>query len=76
MKNTNPCTWLRTPQSRYLFLLLYSPILLPFLCATFPLLCATEFCFWVFHERTRRKAVARQSTNEEERLRGCKEGCG
>ncbi|GKV21566.1 hypothetical protein SLEP1_g31536 [Rubroshorea leprosula] len=31
---------------------------------------------WVCHERMRRKAVARQSTNEEERLRGCDEGCG
>ncbi|GKV09134.1 hypothetical protein SLEP1_g20680 [Rubroshorea leprosula] len=63
-------------RSRYLFLLLCSPILLPLLCATFPLLCAAEFCFWICRWRRRRKAAARQWREEEERLRGCEEGCG
>ncbi|GKU93043.1 hypothetical protein SLEP1_g6681 [Rubroshorea leprosula] len=64
------------PQSRHLFLLLCSHIFLFFLCVTFPLLCATEFCFWVCRERTRRKAVARQSTKKKERRGDARRGVG
>ncbi|XP_038683691.1 uncharacterized protein LOC119984018 [Tripterygium wilfordii] len=63
---------LRTPWSRILFLLLCSPLLLPFLCATFPILCAAEVCIRLC--RRRRKEFQKE---EAEPLRRCEEGlCG
>ncbi|KAJ0024109.1 uncharacterized protein LOC116125929 [Pistacia vera] len=59
-------SWLRSRRSRYLFLLLCSPLLLPLLCACFPFLCAAEV-FIRFWRRRKRQ--------DEERLRRCEEGC-
>lgn len=66
-------SWLRARRIRYLFLFLCSPILLPFLCATFPLLCAAELCLRIC--RRRRRKIARDSREDDERLRRCEEGC-
>ncbi|KAA8538677.1 hypothetical protein F0562_028285 [Nyssa sinensis] len=44
-------SWLRTRRTRYLFLALCSPLLLPFLCASFPFLCAAEICLRLCHRR-------------------------
>ncbi|XP_008219011.1 PREDICTED: uncharacterized protein LOC103319277 [Prunus mume] len=68
-------TWLRARRSRYLFLLICSPILIPFLCATFPFLCAAELCLRLC--RRRRIKTAHGADEEvEERLRRCEEGRG
>ncbi|KAK9929745.1 hypothetical protein M0R45_026831 [Rubus argutus] len=64
-------TWLRARRSRCVFLLLCSPIIIPFLCATFPLLCAAELCLRLF----RRRAKLAQDEAEDERVRRCEEGC-
>lgn len=61
-------SWLRTSRSRFIFLLLCSPILLPFLCATFPLLCAVEICI-----RLCRRCHPRKDDHES-RLCRCEEG--
>nr|BAJ53253.1 JHL25P11.1 [Jatropha curcas] len=63
-------SWLRTRRSRCLFLILCSPILLPFLCAIFPLLCAVELCIRICRRGQRMK----EGEDEEERLRRCEEG--
>lgn len=62
-------SWLRTRWSRCLFLILCSPILLPLLCASFPLLCAVELCI-----RTCRRGRRKKDGDDEERLRRCEEG--
>ncbi|KAJ6696861.1 hypothetical protein OIU85_003238 [Salix viminalis] len=62
-------TWLRTGRSRCVFLLLLSPILLPILCATLPLLCVAELCIRFCH-RVRRK----KDEDGGDRLRRCEEG--
>ncbi|KAF2290925.1 hypothetical protein GH714_016818 [Hevea brasiliensis] len=62
-------SWLRTRWSRFLFLLLCSPILLPFICACFPLLCAVELCI-----HTCRLCRGKKEVDDEERLRRCEEG--
>ncbi|KAG6738779.1 hypothetical protein POTOM_058401 [Populus tomentosa] len=62
-------TWLRTRRSRRVLLLLFSPILLPFLCATLPILWAAELCVSLCH-RVRRK----KDEDGEDRLRRCEEG--
>ncbi|KAH7525031.1 hypothetical protein FEM48_Zijuj06G0181900 [Ziziphus jujuba var. spinosa] len=68
--------WLRAGRSRYLCLCLCFPILLPFLCATFPLLCAAELCVRLCRRHRLRK-IARDSKEDDERLRRCEEGrCG
>ncbi|CAK7344817.1 unnamed protein product [Dovyalis caffra] len=67
-------TWLRTRRSRCVFLLLFSPILLPFLCASLPLLCAAELCIRLCHGGRRKK-----DEDGGDRLRRCEEGfcdCG
>ncbi|KAF3445419.1 hypothetical protein FNV43_RR10595 [Rhamnella rubrinervis] len=66
-------SWLRASRSRYLFLFLCSPILLPFLCATFPFLCAAELCLRIC--RRRRTKIARDPREDDDRLRRCEEGC-
>ncbi|XP_022772406.1 uncharacterized protein LOC111315055 [Durio zibethinus] len=67
-------SWLRTRRSRCFFLLLCSPVLLPLLCATFPLLCIAEVCVRIFRRRRSRKA-SMVAQEEENRLRRCEEGC-
>lgn len=68
-------TWLRARPIRYLVLFLCSPILLPFLCAVFPLLCAAELCLRLC--RRRRGKISDGSEENDERLRRCEEGnCG
>ncbi|KAJ6379463.1 hypothetical protein OIU76_016160 [Salix suchowensis] len=62
-------TWLRTRRSRCVFLLLFSPILLPFLCVTLPLLCATELCIRLF-----RRGRGKNEEDGGDRLRRCEEG--
>ncbi|XP_038682037.1 uncharacterized protein LOC119982631 [Tripterygium wilfordii] len=66
---------LRRPCSRFLFLLLCSPLLLPFLCATFPILCAAEVCIRLCRRRRKELLIK----EEAEPLRRCEEGlcvCG
>ncbi|KAK6940353.1 hypothetical protein RJ641_029884 [Dillenia turbinata] len=54
-------SWLKSRRkSCYLFLALCSPILLPFLCATFPIFCALELCLRI-RIRLRREADAGDS---------------
>ncbi|KAJ9166894.1 hypothetical protein P3X46_021583 [Hevea brasiliensis] len=62
-------SWLRSRRIRCLFLILCSPILLPFLCASFPLLCAVELCI-----RTCRRSRRKKEGNDEKQLRRCEEG--
>ncbi|XP_065882024.1 uncharacterized protein [Euphorbia lathyris] len=62
-------SWLHTRRSRCLFLLLCSPLLLPFLCASFPLLCAAELCIRICRRSRRSK-----EGEEEDRFRRCEEG--
>ncbi|XWS21938.1 hypothetical protein CRYUN_Cryun30bG0099600 [Craigia yunnanensis] len=65
-------SWLRTRCSRYFFLLLCAPLLLPFLCASFPLFCIAEVCVRIFR---RRRSGETMQEEEENRLRRCEEGC-
>ncbi|KAI8526595.1 hypothetical protein RHMOL_Rhmol12G0008400 [Rhododendron molle] len=64
-------TWLRRRRRRNLLLLaLFSPLLLPFLCAAFPLLCALELCLRL---RRRGRRVRKPVSNGPGR---CEEGRG
>ncbi|KAJ7949670.1 Transmembrane protein [Quillaja saponaria] len=62
-------SWFRSRPIRYLFLFLCSPLLLPLLCAAFPIIYAAELCF-------RRMGKLGRESQEDERLRRCEEGCG
>ncbi|WCJ44220.1 hypothetical protein M5689_024900 [Euphorbia peplus] len=62
-------SWLHTRRRRCLFLLLCSPLLLPFLCASFPLLCAIELCIRICRRNRRSK-----DGDDEDRFRRCEEG--
>ena len=62
-------TWLRTRRSRRVLLLLLSPILLPFLCATLPILWVAELCVSLCHRGRRKK-----DEDGGDRLRRCEEG--
>ncbi|XP_050375898.1 uncharacterized protein LOC126793420 [Argentina anserina] len=64
-------TWLRARRSRCVFLLLCSPILIPFLFATFPLFCAAELCFRLC---SRRRGKLPHEEAEDDRVRRCEEG--
>ncbi|EOA36331.1 hypothetical protein CARUB_v10010640mg [Capsella rubella] len=67
--------WLRTRRSRFVFFLLCSPLLIPILCASIPILCAVE----IFSRlRSRHPWFAKTATVDEDdlRLRRCEEGCG
>ncbi|KAE8666338.1 pentatricopeptide repeat-containing protein [Hibiscus syriacus] len=66
--------WFRTSRRRCLLLLLCSPLLVPILCATFPLLCLAEVFFRIYRRSSSGKATAAQE-DEENRLRQCEEGC-
>ncbi|OMO67641.1 hypothetical protein CCACVL1_20412 [Corchorus capsularis] len=73
-------SWLRTRRSRCIFLLLCSPLLLPLLCATFPLLCIAEVCVRICRRRRSGKAAAAAAAaaaaeDNVEWLRRCEEGC-
>ncbi|CAL5439062.1 unnamed protein product [Camellia sinensis] len=52
---------------RYLLLALCCPFLLPFLCATFPILCAAEVCIRLFRllRRRRRRSLLKSTTPAE-----------
>ncbi|GMI83329.1 hypothetical protein HRI_002002200 [Hibiscus trionum] len=67
-------SWLRTRRRRCLILLLCSPLLIPFLCATFPLLCLAEVCLRICRRSSSGKLAAAQG-DEENRIRRCEEGC-
>ncbi|GMN51813.1 hypothetical protein TIFTF001_020961 [Ficus carica] len=67
-------TWLRARPIRYVVLLLCSPILLPFLCAAFPLLCAAELCLRLCRRRRGKIAGDSDDDDDDERLRRCEEG--
>ncbi|EEF40617.1 uncharacterized protein LOC8281636 [Ricinus communis] len=72
-------SWLRMRRSRCVFLLLCSPILLPFLCASFPLLCAAELCIRICRRARRRKDGDDDEDDDVDGLRRCEEGfrdCG
>ncbi|KAF4366286.1 hypothetical protein G4B88_030464 [Cannabis sativa] len=71
---TSISSWLHSRRIRYLFLLLCSPILLPFLCASFPFLCAAELCLRICSRRRNRRKIA-DELEEDDRLRRCEEGC-
>ncbi|KAE8721564.1 Major facilitator superfamily protein [Hibiscus syriacus] len=66
-------SWIRTRRRLCLFLLLCSPLLIPFLCATFPILCLAEICFRICRRRSGVKAAAQE--DEDNRIRRCEEGC-
>ncbi|KAK8643281.1 hypothetical protein V6N13_012584 [Hibiscus sabdariffa] len=70
-------SWLRTRRRRCLLLLICSPLLIPFLCATFPLLCFAEVCFRIYRRSSGGKAAAVLAAQEDEenRMRRCEEGC-
>ncbi|XP_004301428.1 PREDICTED: uncharacterized protein LOC101311100 [Fragaria vesca subsp. vesca] len=65
-------TWLRARRSRCVFLILCSPILIPFLFATFPLLCAAELFLRLCRLRSRGKLARNEA--EDDRVRRCEEG--
>ncbi|KAJ0233215.1 hypothetical protein HA466_0284340 [Hirschfeldia incana] len=73
-------SFLPTRLSRFVFFLLCSPILLPLLCLSIPLLCAVE----VFSRLRCRIVKSAHSSvvtevlaaGEEDDLRRCEEGCG
>ena len=60
-------SWLRSRPIRYCILLLCSPLLVPFFCATFPLLCAAHLCLRVCRRRNR-------GSREDAPLLRCEEG--
>ncbi|OIW13117.1 hypothetical protein TanjilG_08150 [Lupinus angustifolius] len=64
-------SWLRNRRIRYLFLFLFSPLLLVLLLISLPFLCAAEVClrgrFW--------RKLFRDSEDGSDRLRWCDEGC-
>ncbi|KAG7593960.1 hypothetical protein ISN45_Aa01g027440 [Arabidopsis thaliana x Arabidopsis arenosa] len=66
--------WLRTRRSRFIFFLLCSPLLIPILFASIPILCAVE----IFSRlRSRHPWFAKSAADEDDlRLRRCEEGCG
>lgn len=64
-------SWLHSSRSRFFFLLLCSPLLVPIFCATLPFICAIELCIRLV--RYRRRICLRDSP-EIERLRRCEEG--
>lgn len=72
-------SFLPTRLSRFVFFLLCSPILLPLLCLSFPLLCAVEV-FSGLRSRIVKSAPSSVVTEvlaaEEDDLRRCEEGCG
>ncbi|KAL4281540.1 hypothetical protein GQ457_03G028300 [Hibiscus cannabinus] len=67
-------SWLRTRRRRCLLLLLCSPLLIPFLCATLPLLCLAEVCFRICRRSSDGKAAAAPD-DVENRIPRCEEGC-
>lgn len=72
-------SFLPTRLSRFLFFLLCSPILLPLLCLSIPLLCAVEVfgrlrCRIV--KSTPSSVVTEVLAAGEDDLRRCEEGCG
>lgn len=79
-------TWLRARHRsrRFLLLVLCSPLLVPLLCASLPLLCAAELCLRLCcrKRRSRDEGGGEEGEEEEEeaaeRLRRCEEGrcCG
>ncbi|CAK9155239.1 unnamed protein product [Ilex paraguariensis] len=67
-------SWLNRRRIRYLFLVLCSPVLLPFLCITFPLLCAAEICLFLCRRR-QLKATPPEDSGEDG-LPSCEEDGG
>ncbi|XP_050209227.1 uncharacterized protein LOC126659937 [Mercurialis annua] len=65
-------SWLRMRRSRCIFLLVCSPILLPFVCFTFPILCAVEFCIRICRRNIRRRR--RRKDESGDWIRRCEEG--
>ncbi|CAH8388249.1 unnamed protein product [Eruca vesicaria subsp. sativa] len=73
-------SFLPTRLSRFVFFLLCSPILLPLLCLSIPLLCAVEI-FSRLRCRIAKSAAPSSVVTEvlaagEDDLRRCEEGCG
>ncbi|XP_052203428.1 uncharacterized protein LOC127808821 [Diospyros lotus] len=72
--------WLSRRRRRYLLLALCSPVLIPFLCATFPLLCAAEVCIRLCRLRRRRRLLKSAPPTDDHGGDGmhlCEEGrCG
>lgn len=65
--------WLRTRRSRFVFFLLCSPLLIPILCASIPILCAAE----IFSRlRSRHPWFTKSDEEDDLRLRRYEEGCG
>ncbi|GAB4861463.1 hypothetical protein Ancab_036665 [Ancistrocladus abbreviatus] len=75
-------SWLRTRRARILVLSLSSPILLPLLCLTFPLLCLTYLCLCLCRcRRSRSSSSSRKPSGHGRdsggwRLLQCEEGRG
>ncbi|KAJ8759488.1 hypothetical protein K2173_007101 [Erythroxylum novogranatense] len=74
---SDAASWVCMRRERCLFLLLCSPILLPFLCATFPILCVAELCLRLLGRHRKKDALLDGEREEEEGVRRCEEGlCG
>ncbi|KAL6961972.1 hypothetical protein U1Q18_036930 [Sarracenia purpurea var. burkii] len=74
-------SWLRHRRRRFLLLAFFSPLILPFLCATFPLVCAAEVCIRLCRLRRNRRQIIPKSTaptddHGGDGLRRCEEGGG
>ncbi|XP_057490906.1 uncharacterized protein LOC130776655 [Actinidia eriantha] len=63
-------SWLRRRRRRYLLLAFISPLPIPLLCATFPLLCAIEVCIRLCWRRIQNLAEDHGGDG----LRRCEEG--
>lgn len=64
--------WLHTRRSRIFFFLICSPLLIPLLCASVPLLCAAE----IFSRlRSRHPWFTKSADEDDLRYQRCEEGC-
>ncbi|OWM85094.1 uncharacterized protein LOC116204932 [Punica granatum] len=68
--------WLQTRgrSRRFLILLLCSPVLIPFLFFTFPILCAAELCLRLCGGGRWKRIEEEYQQEEAARLRACEEG--
>ncbi|XP_022152501.1 uncharacterized protein LOC111020213 [Momordica charantia] len=64
-------SWLCSSRTRFVFVLLCSPLLVPIFCATFPFICAIELCIRLARHR---RSISLRDSPEIERLRRCEEG--
>ncbi|XAR57477.1 hypothetical protein NMG60_11025635 [Bertholletia excelsa] len=61
-------SWLSRRRSRLVFLVLCFPLLLPLLCATFPLLCVAEICLRLCRRSRSRRRQRKSSATAEDQV--------